>query len=134
MSELWPADLSLGVPAMDADHSRLAHLIARFEKAATEAGGSSQAHAVLLELIEAASEHFLKEQDEMRGSGYPSFEAHVQEHNRLLDRILSLGEDRELWREAAGGALRVWLTDHIRTADHAFAVYLLAGEENDRIA
>lgn len=114
---------------MDAGHRLQAELVDELIGAIEKGSDSEAVQAVLLRLVDETTDHFAAEQELMRASGYPAYEAHVEEHSRLLDRV-----SRLLTEFAAGRAeltlqtarsLRPWLLDHIQGMDRALASFLL---------
>jgi hemerythrin-like metal-binding protein len=125
----WDAQLDLGVPLMDSQHRELARLVNALESVVKDGeGGRELVHALLLELVDRASEHFRTEQDLMRQSRYPTTLEHDEEHERLLGRIARLreahaGNKLELTVQVVR-SLRPWLVTHIQGMDRDLALHL----------
>lgn len=116
-----------GVATMDREHA-LELEVVRALQGALRAGEVAAARE-LVERLDALTEaHFLAEQLLMRQHAYPAYEAHQQEHDRLI------GELRELRARLEAGsiadpaaeveALERWLVAHMASEDHALAGFL----------
>lgn len=133
MAETIPAPPPTGVGEIDREHA-LELRVVREIQAALLAGDRDRSRA-LLERLEAFTEaHFLTEQLLMRQHAYPGYEAHEQEHDRLI------GELQELARGLASAApldgpreverLERWLLAHMASADRTLGEFIArAGEE-----
>lgn len=130
MAEERPHQLTVGNPTMDEGHQRQIGLVDSLIGAITNDAGDRVVQDLLLRLVEETSDHFAAEHDLMKGSGFPEYEAHVEEHDRLLQYVSSLlashaaGKTR-LTLEVAR-SLKPWLTQHIRHRDRALASYLVS--------
>lgn len=124
----WRDAIVVGVDSMDEQHRELARLIVALETALRQSAAESEVARLLLDLIERTTEHFLDEQDLMRRWRYPDYEAHVEEHNRLLTRISSLGDSYAAGRISLTleviDSLKPWLVDHIQGMDRDLGEYL----------
>ena len=124
----WEDGLHAGFEAMDDEHGRQARTVRAIENAVRRGGEHAVIQGLLLGLIEETRAHFESEQELMRRWRYDGYEAHATEHRRLLEELRTIEA-----RHAAGGlhvteelvaSLRQWLTEHIRSMDHALALYL----------
>ncbi len=71
----------------------------------------------------------------MRLHAYPHYAAHLQEHDRCVERLQEVQQRYQtgevaLTRQAAE-SLRVWLRGHIQGADRALGDYLRAQGSGD---
>jgi hemerythrin len=121
-------ELQGGFESMDHEHARQARSVRAIENAVRRGGEHAAIQGLLLGLIEDTRTHFESEQTLMRRWNYQGYEAHAQEHGRLLEELRSIEA-----RHAGGGlqvteepvaSLKTWLSDHIRVMDHALARYL----------
>ncbi|MGE3275666.1 MAG: bacteriohemerythrin [Vicinamibacterales bacterium] len=117
----------LGVGVLDGEHRLQLELLDAL-RAAIEAGADRAAVTEILDrLVEYSNAHFLAEQLVMRLHAYPLFEAHVQEHDRLVAQGRRLREavaSGETDTSAALAAeLRAWLLTHIDGMDRTYAEY-----------
>lgn len=136
---LWiPARHALGVPSLDEDHRHLATLINQVYFAVVRNHGRSEAFELMDQLLLEARQHFLKEEAALREAGYPVLEAHLAEHERLLQEAASLSRqfhDGRISGISFPAYLKKWLLDHIETSDRPFAAWLRSrsgplGEQN----
>ena len=108
MAEATPAPPPTGVGEIDREHA-LELRVVREIQAALLAGDRQRAKS-LLERLEAFTEaHFLTEQLLMRQHAYPGYEAHQQEHDRLIGELRDLRRALEAGRAGAGFTVRVRL-------------------------
>ena len=126
-------ELRYGIASMDREHAGQLSLLNDLKAAVRGGAPDSLVYALLNDLVEHTSLHFLSEQIEMKLHAYEAYESHFLEHERLL------GEVQNLKRSLAAGtvtdksslieALRSWLLVHIQTADKALAEYLIRRAE-----
>lgn len=125
----WNDELVLGIASLDAQHQTLVtHLNAldgELKRPATDPKALSH---ILEELVDAAMNHFIAEDELLKRHGHPQADAHALGHSgetgslvQLLDMVhadaSALGHDKL-------AQLRDWLTRHIQVDDRA-AVPLL---------
>jgi hemerythrin-like metal-binding protein len=79
----WHTARAIGVPEIDAQHMAL------FEGAVKAPGAQDQVRTLLVSLAEQAAEHFIAEEQLMRGVGYPRLAEHAQEHAYFTLRFRS---------------------------------------------
>lgn len=124
----WNDELLVGDAVIDEDHRRLAETVNALHEDIVQGHSMSRVQAALVALVSHASRHFRHEERLMRDSGYPGFEEHTQQHEKLEADITSL-----LKRFEAGESLyslRVmdfladWLLIHISTSDKALGQYM----------
>ncbi len=94
-----------------------------------ESGSSTERIVEIADtLIAFTKMHFASEELMMRLSAYDGYEAHCEAHAHAIERIDDLCEtvrDREaVWNRHDLIAIEQWITLHIETSDHAFALYL----------
>lgn len=122
------AEPGFGIAEMTREHSGQLSLLNDLKAAVRGGADDSLVYALLNELVEHTSLHFLSEQLAMRLHAYEAYESHLLEHQRLLVEV------ENLMRSLAAGtvadkhslieALRSWLLVHIQTADKSLAEYL----------
>lgn len=134
-----PEELKLGVPAMDADHSRLTALSTEFLAAVQADCGPERAARILGELIARTRIHFQSEEILMDRVGYPGLTKHKADHRHLLleaqtlyDRFVAhqadsagSAEDERRLAEEAGEYLQRRLIEHVRGEDRGFRPYVM---------
>lgn len=86
---------------------------------------------MLNRLVEYAEEHFAREEEIMRASGYPGLARHHAIHEALFEQIFVLQGHFEDGRiridRDAVDFLRGWLVDHIVGEDMKFSAYVEGG-------
>lgn len=119
----WGEHLNVGVEFMDADHVEAARLI----NAMAEASGPA-----LLDLarhfLAHCREHFHREEEMMKATGFFAAACHAGEHERVLGELggvvarLEAGEEAALKDYFAAG-LSQWLMNHRNTMDFVTAEF-----------
>jgi hemerythrin len=125
----WGREFNVGLPLIDDAHRRQAELIESIESATAQGASSEAVQELLLQLVEHTTDHFANEQELMRSIGFPYYDAHVEEHDALLQHISTLLASHSagynhLTSELAG-RLTPWLLDHVQTSDRLLGRYLL---------
>lgn len=116
----WDPSYSVGDRELDGDHKALIELI-NAVSAAAEKGIS--AYWVIAKLEDYAANHFRREEERMKSSGYAELEEHKIGHQKFIDwleRVKLTYESSDAETYIADGIndyLRKWLTDHILVAD-----------------
>lgn len=117
----WRHDYNVGAKSVDDEHKALVDRINRLydqlmveedpEAVATFFGG----------LINAITEHFVREERYMRERGYDLLPEHREDYERLLDDIRALiaefDRNEDEGREDLATRLDGWLSDHFDTHD-----------------
>ncbi len=130
MTLQWTNDLSVNVGNIDRQHQEI---FSRYN-AFLDACRNGKKHEVLLELLDFLTsyvdEHFEHEETFMRAYKYPDMDAHIGEHQDLVQtvqkfrtRLALQGSSISLIAEI-NRALIDWLLDHIKQTDMAFGRFL----------
>ena len=114
--------------AIDSEHRIQIGLVIALRKT-LEAGGPKATVADILDrLISYTDAHFMAEQLLMRQYAYPLYEAHVQEHDRLIEQVHELQKNYQVGQMQmtleVAMSLEGWLLGHIKQTDHALGQYL----------
>jgi hemerythrin len=123
-------DSKVGSPELDPEHQVQMEL-ANALVVALQRGHENRAIGEILDQLATYSNaHFMAEQLLMRLHAYPQYAAHLQEHDRYMERLQEVQQryqagDVALTRQAAE-SLRAWLHSHIHGADRALGDYLSA--------
>lgn len=123
----WSDDLAVGWGEIDREHKELVGLAGELQTAILNCEPKRELQRRHDALAECAARHFTTEEGLMLATGYPKFDEHRAEHQRLLDQLgLVRGA---LHSDGAGGELLVtimagWTIPHIRGADQELAGYL----------
>lgn len=119
----WSDALALGLSFMDDTHREFVDLLAR-----AEAAGDAALPAIWDELVAHTDDHFGREDEWMRSTGFSSVNCHTTQHKVVL-QVLREGAARA----AAGDLapirqmiveLAVWFPHHAQTMDAALALHL----------
>jgi hemerythrin len=96
-------------------------------------GGKIPVEAVLHKLdalLEHTQEHFGREEDAMRQAGFPPYEVHKGEHDRVVDEMESeethfreTGDTKRLWSYVSEG-IPTWFVGHIHSMDAVTAQFV----------
>lgn len=118
----WRKEFEIGLPAVDLEHRELIRLLNTLHRSLGKDTGSDAVQAFLGEVFARISAHFALEESVMRREGYDGYEAHKQEHERLLDEIRDIMDAYDAGRyvdleNELGEALRRWFGDHFATTD-----------------
>lgn len=124
----WTEDLASGVRILDGQHKLLADLLAKLSSAVNENAGSATLAAALTDLIDGTKKHFALEERLMVAVSYTGYARHKQEHDTLIERVLSaqsqVTDGLATINTALVAFFREWLTQHIREADARLGSYL----------
>jgi hemerythrin-like metal-binding protein len=114
---------------VQAEHEIQLGLLRKMRERVARPDGGAAAAILARQLLDYSEAHFLSEQILMREHAYPGYEAHVAEHDHLLEQLRLLVLD---WDAGDGGTLaehvaRVedWVLVHMTTTDHSLVEYLL---------
>ena len=120
--------LRVGERVVDAEHDVQMQMLDSLAAAIENRENFASMKLVLEQFIEFSDMHFLSEQLVMRLHSYPGYEAHLEEHTRLLKKVREIREkvfrgekilSLELIKE-----LRAWLLAHMASHDMAFGEFL----------
>ena len=129
----WTPDYSVGVAKFDDQHKEIIRLINELYEALADKGDDSKQKLVGIaqRLCNYTYNHFLEEEVEMFRYGFPQYESHKENHDKLtslardfLVRILA-GETglKKLCIELIA-TLTAWLKVHIKETDKRYGVFL----------
>jgi hemerythrin len=120
--------LKTGEKTIDAEHDLQMQLLDSLSQSLASSGDSSATRHLLEQFIEFSDMHFLSEQLIMRLHSYPGYEAHFQQHTRLMKKVRDIREDIVQGKTTSSLQLllelRDWLLNHIATEDIAFGDFL----------
>jgi len=88
----WKDDFSTGVADADADHRALIDGINRLYGEFGDPAHPRNAASLIADVLAAVAMHFAEEENLMRSRGYPAFERHKEDHDRLLDELHDMME------------------------------------------
>ena len=120
--------IRIGESSIDAEHELQMQLLDTLSQTLAKGGDFSPTRHILEQFIEFSDMHFLSEQLIMRLNNYPAYEAHLEEHTRLMKKVREIRENIIHGENVSSLQLilelRDWLLHHIATEDLAFGEFL----------
>jgi len=117
----WKPEYSVGIDSVDAEHREMIELLNRVYLEMNEDRNADSVEQCLGDIHAAISSHFALEEQVMKRSGYGEYEAHKEDHERLLDHIRDLMDtyhlDAELGLNLLQEQLADWFEVHFSTFD-----------------
>ncbi|MDX2458060.1 MAG: bacteriohemerythrin [Gammaproteobacteria bacterium] len=121
-------DLKLNIPEIDSQHETLIGLVNRLHETMLQGADKAAMDGLLSQLIEHTRTHFSYEEQLMSQTGYPEYEAHKSQHNRLMQHLEDLAEGYQngelLLSFAVVLDLKGWATVHIQKSDKPLGAFL----------
>ena len=118
----WRDEFSTGIGSIDHEHRELIALINEIHDKVDSDLHKSAVLEFFGALHASISSHFALEEVIMRAAGYDEYEAHKEEHERLLDDIRDIMDaydtaEGNTYRDSLSGHLEEWFSEHFRTMD-----------------
>jgi hemerythrin len=117
----WKPAYSLAIPSVDQEHREMIDLINECHERMGNDADVESTERFLGEIHSGIAAHFALEEQLMRKSGYPEFEAHKEDHEELLDEIRNLmdrfDDDPEAGEKLLQERLGDWFGRHFATFD-----------------
>lgn len=131
--------MSVGVARLDRDHRVLIGLINRLARHGGGGADTPIVAEVLTALIAYTRFHFYREERVMEACGYPSLDAHREEHRLLADEVARLklrfsDDPASLRHTDLLRFLSDWLNHHILLQDMAYREAIGDPAEAERVA
>jgi len=126
----WDPALSIGIPAIDAQHEEIFARAAALEEALRSGASGAELGNLLSWLKRYAIDHFEAEERIMERVGYPGAAAHAVEHREFWRRLEMTGGLYEVEGDSEAMAwllislVRSWLVEHIGKSDQAIGAYI----------
>jgi hemerythrin len=124
----WDSHLSIGIPAMDHQHKKMADIINQFH-AGVRSGIEVEKLALLLTaLTQVTTAHLEEEEQLMDKAGFPHLDGHKHGHEKILEQLalmqkkLDDGTKPSLTETAV--FFKNWFISHIQKDDRDLGVYL----------
>lgn len=114
---------------MNRDHAEFADLRAKLLDLLSGNISNPAVDGALAELGEHTRRHFADEEQVMRETGFPVYEIHKGEHDRVLADIAARverwmqGRDAGALRDWLDGTVGSWLVDHVSSMDFVTAAF-----------
>ena len=125
---LQAASLRVAEKVVEAEHDVQMQMLDSLAAAVENRGNFASMKLVLEQFIEFSDMHFLSEQLVMRLHSYPGYEAHMEEHTRLMKKLREIREkvfrDEKILGLELIKELRAWLLAHMASHDMAFGEFL----------
>jgi hemerythrin-like metal-binding protein len=125
---LQAASLRVAEKVVEAEHDVQMQMLDSLAAAVENRGNFASMKLVLEQFIEFSDLHFLSEQLVMRLHSYPGYEAHMEEHTRLMKKLREIREkvfrDEKILGLELIKELRAWLLAHMASHDMAFGEFL----------
>jgi hemerythrin-like metal-binding protein len=127
----WDDNLLVGVLEIDDQHQRLVELINLLHDdiiSSDKSGSEKVTQEILEELVDYTIAHFSIEQYLMDVHKYPESPAHINEHNKFIDKINRFEKDfkekHSNIQQDTLDFLKDWLYNHIMKVDKEFGKFL----------
>lgn len=117
----WKPEYSVGVISMDDEHREMIDLINEIYGKLKANPDTDQIEQCLGDIFSTISMHFALEERLMKKSGYAEYQAHKDDHEKLLDQIRDLMDD--FAADTSSGAVKLeqslsdWFAGHFSTFD-----------------
>ena len=126
----WRDEYSVGIESIDRQHKKLINLINMLQTTVDYSTGEEFERECLAAVVEYTKTHFVYEEGLMSKYGYPEFEAHKAQHQKMIDKVNDLQaayEDRpEKAMKDALDFLKQWLIRHINGTDKQYSDFLVS--------
>lgn len=124
----WSPDYSVNIKTIDDQHRELVNILNRLFIAVSRREGDKAIAGILDALLCYTQTHFALEERLMQQANYHDYEAHKQEHVKLiaqLDQLCKkhLLEEKPIYFEMMS-FLKTWLKEHIKEADAKYSTAL----------
>jgi hemerythrin len=128
----WSAELSVGVPVIDAQHREVFDAVNSLIEAMKDGCGRARVRQTFEALGAYVTTHFETEERLMRETGYPELKHHCARHRAFVDAFVALKARFE--KSGASASLTVdlqrslcdWLREHVPDCDLKLARFLEA--------
>ena len=117
----WSEEFSVGNASIDREHESLIEQINQLYEQLNSPLDTEKIESILSDLQDDISTHFALEELLMQKAGFAEYEAHKQDHERLLDQIHDMvfhfTEDPDSGRELLINKLSDWFSHHFTSFD-----------------
>ena len=126
----WKDEYSVGIESIDTQHKKLINLINMLQTTVDYATGEEFERECLAAVVDYTKTHFVYEEGLMSKYGYPDFEAHKAQHQKMIDRVNDFLAEYEKHPESTMkdtlDFLKKWLVRHINGTDKQYSEFLLS--------
>src|SRR3989339_622150 len=124
----WNSTLSVNITQIDNQHMKLVELVNTLHDRMKVGKGKAALSGILNELTNYTVYHFKTEEDIFRKYNYPQTDAHLKEHDALVQQVVKLKADFDNGKSVLTldvmNFLKDWLTLHIMGDDKAYTLFL----------
>ena len=124
----WKDEYSVGIDSIDQDHKKLINLINQLQTAINFSTGEEFEREALDAALDYTKHHFAFEEKMLSDNGYPEYDAHKAEHQKMIDKVdqlmtnySSVPHDTLL---DAHAFLKNWLIHHINGTDQKYSAFI----------
>ena len=125
----WKAEYCTGIDSIDQQHKKLVNLINQLQTAVDYSTGSEFERDALDDLVNYTVTHFGYEEKLMKENGYPDYEPHKAEHEKLIKQVETVLSDYrqnpDQAMQHAHDFLSDWLINHINGTDMEYSSFLI---------
>ena len=126
----WKDEYSVGIASIDEQHKKLISLINSLQTVVDYSTGEEFERECLAALVDYTKTHFVYEEGLMSKYGYPDFETHKAQHQKMIEKVNDLQAAYEKNPESAMkdalDFLKQWLIRHINGTDKQYSEFLLS--------
>lgn len=126
----WKDEYSVGIESIDRQHKKLINLINMLQTSVDYSTGEEFEQECLAAVVDYTKTHFVYEEGLMSKYGYPDFEAHKAQHQKMIDKVNDIlaayEEHPERAMKDALDFLKQWLIRHINGTDKQYSEFLLS--------
>lgn len=125
----WKDEYSVGLKSIDDQHKKLLNLINQLQTAVDFSTGEEFEREALDALVDYTKTHFTYEEGLMKDNGYPDYEPHKAQHEKMIKHVEAVLSDYEKDQDTAmsnaTAFLKDWLITHINGTDKQYSEYLI---------
>lgn len=120
--------MSVGSDVLDGHHKMIIDCLNRLHPLIGAVGRDAEIHGVVDKLEDFVLVHFSEEEQYMKKSGYPDWQTHKEQHDKMYDVVFGMKSDVEHGRELDAKNLfdiiYDWLLQHIMKEDKKYVEYI----------
>ncbi|MDH5368376.1 MAG: bacteriohemerythrin [Gammaproteobacteria bacterium] len=125
----WKDEYSVGLESIDNQHKKLLNLINQLQTAVDFSTGEEFEREALDALVDYTKTHFSYEEGLMKDNGYPDYEPHKAQHEKMIkhveDVLSEYEKDQDTAMSNATAFLKDWLITHINGTDKQYSEFLI---------
>jgi hemerythrin len=132
----WDKRFVLGVTFIDRDHKRLVDLLNEIHDDIINCSSQEALGAVIVQLIDYATNHFAAEENSMAYHEYGDLPSHKEEHLKFCRMVAAFLDGSRAGKDDSSldilSFLGNWLFDHILQTDSAYCLFLAQANKTER--